>query len=156
MKRMRHVGGFIAIVFYGVALLASATSTANANTSAPSKGVANRFVFVNFDASSAATLGEFPSRAVTARVLAKINLAKPKAVALKFFYDSEGVLADTELIRAEIAQGRVLMQATINAEPPTTKFLDTRFYFDGLAAGVMPEIIGDKGWLPIPALTAKA
>jgi CHASE2 domain len=116
----------------------------------------SRFVFVNFDDASTNKFGDVPSRANVAKVLRLINEAAPRAVALKFFYDRATVDDETKQLLAEIAKGRVLLQATVNPDPPTTKFLDERFYFTGSLGGVIPEISGSEGWIPNPKISEKA
>ncbi len=117
---------------------------------------ASRFVFVNFDEASASKFGDFPNRAGVAKVLSLINEAAPKAVALKFFYDSAIVDDETQQLVAEMAKGRVMLQASITQESPTTKFLDDRFYFTGSLHTVNPEISGSQGWIPNPKISEKA
>jgi CHASE2 domain-containing sensor protein len=157
IRARRAVPRFLAIIALATlaintiaSMLPGVLSSAHA-TEAPS-----RFVVVNFDAAAARKFGDFPSRAAVADVLQKINAASPKAVSLKFFYDSPGVAADTDKLAAAMAQGRVLLQASINAEPPTSSHLDARFFFAGNAAGTRPAPSGKEGWLPIAKLAQKA
>jgi hypothetical protein len=117
---------------------------------------ASRFVFVNFDDASTNKFGDVPSRANIAKVLRQINEAAPKAVALKFFYDGATVDDETEQLIAEMAKGRVMLQATINPEPPTTKFLDKRFHFNSSLGAAILEISGSEGWIPNPKISDKA
>lgn len=147
---MRFAKAVLLLVLMQCAMTVS-NSHASTTSTSPS-----RFVFVNFDQASSARFGEPPNRAAVAKVLAKVNAASPKAVALKFFYDTPGVDADTNQLVAEIAKGRVLLQATINPEPPTSKLLADRFYFVGFAGSIVPDISGHEGWLPIQKVAEKA
>jgi CHASE2 domain len=115
----------IGIALFILSLILSLTALLSPVLASASPTVTpSRFVFVNFDVASAATLGDFPSRATVAKVLTQIQAAAPKAVALKFFYDSPGVVADTDQLISAISQGRTLLQASLNTEPPNTDLLE--------------------------------
>lgn len=49
-----------------------------------------------------------------------------------------------------------MLQASINAEPPTSRFLDERFGYPGSVGKLKPMVSGREGWLPIKQFSDKA
>lgn len=113
-------------------------------------------VVVNYDVRTERAFGSLPTRAQMATYVDKIQSAKPRSVALKFFLDTEGVAADSYLLAASMAKSRVLLQASMNADPPVSRQLDKRFYSDPLPSNLVPSVRGDAGWLPIAKFAGKA
>ena len=142
----------IQVVFKAVlVLLILFANTAYANTLFD-----RNVVVVNYDLRTELAFRGFPTRAQLATYLDKIHLAKPRSVALKLFFDTEGVVADSNLLAASMAKGRVILQASINADQLVSKQLDKRFYGDPLPSNLVPSVRGDAGWLPIAKFADKA
>ena len=117
----------------------------------------NEVAIVNFDASTAARYGELPSRAVLAKIVEQAARGEPRSIAIKFFLDTRGNEADSKLLEAALgSSGRILLQASINPEPPTSKSLDDRFFFKGRIGRINPLVKGAEGWLPIRSFSDKA
>jgi hypothetical protein len=121
--------------------------------SSPSCVAASQFdkgiVVVDYDGRSESSFGAFPSRAAIANYVEKIKAGKPKAIVLKFFFDGVGIEADNLALEKSFASANVLLQATLNTEPPTSKQLDERFYFKGQVGQHKIALKGMEGWLPI-------
>lgn len=113
-------------------------------------------VLVNYDSTAGDKLGEFPSRAVIAQFIERIGQGKPKSIVIKFFFDSMGNESDSKLLEASFGTTRILLQASINPEPPTSRFLDERFYYKGSVGKLKPMVSGREGWLPIKQFSDKA
>ena len=111
---------------------------------------------VNYDVASGEKLGEFPSRAMLAKLVARIGQARPRAIVIKFFLDTPGKESDSKLLVAALADKRIFLQASINAEPPTSKFLEGRFFYNEPLNDIKPAISGDEGWLPLKPFADKA
>jgi hypothetical protein len=112
---------------------------------------------VNFDSSTGARYGEFPLRAVLAKIVEQAANGKPRSIAIKFFFDTRGNEADSKLLEAALgSSGRILLQASINPEPPTSKSLDDRFYYKGATGRISPIVKGAEGWLPLKSFSDKA
>jgi hypothetical protein len=117
----------------------------------------NEVAIVNYDLASGVKYGDLPSRAVLARIVEQISLRKPRSIAIKFFFDSKGNEADTRLLETALGSSeRILLQASINPEPPTSKALDDRFFFKGSIGSIRPTVKGAEGWLPVKSVSDRA
>ena len=108
----------------------------------------SKFAVVVVDAQSEAKLGGFPSREVLSQLIDRIAAGKPKSIILKYFLDTPGNEADSKLLAQSIGKTRVILQATLNKDPPTSQALDERFFFQGSLGPLKPALAGDGGWLP--------
>lgn len=115
-----------------------------------------KFAVVVIDAQTESKIGGFPSRQVLSQLIDRIAAAKPKSIVLKFFLDSEGKEPDSSLLAESIGKTRVILQATINKDPPTSKVLDERFLFKDAIAPHKPVLSGNEGWLPLKRFADKA
>jgi CHASE2 domain-containing sensor protein len=106
-------------------------------------------VVVEYDAKSENTLGTFPSRAAIASYVEKIKIGRPKGIVLKFFFDGPGIEVDNVALEKSFFGANILLQATLNKEPPTSRQLDDRFFFKGNIGEHKIALKGDEGWLPI-------
>lgn len=116
----------------------------------------DKFAVVVIDSQTENKIGGFPSRQVLSRLIDRIGAAKPKSIILKFFLDSEGTEPDSSLLAESIGKTRVILQATLNKEPPTSKLLDERFFFKEPIAPHKPVLSGNEGWLPLKRFADKA
>ncbi|MEP7157369.1 MAG: CHASE2 domain-containing protein [Betaproteobacteria bacterium] len=116
----------------------------------------DKFVVVTIDAQTENKTGGFPTRQLMAQLIDRITAAKPKSIILKFFLDSEGKEPDSTMLVTSLAKTRVILQATLNKSPPTTKLLDDRFYFKAAIAPHKPAVSGDEGWIPLKRFSDKS
>lgn len=100
------------------------------------------------DAQTEAEIGGFPTRAVLSKLIDTLGSAEPKSIVLKYFLDSPGKEPDSTLLAESLGKTRVILQATLNRDPPTSKLLDERFFFRGSIGKIKPALSGDEGWLP--------
>lgn len=117
-------------------------------TQAEAASFQSKFAVVVVDAQTEAKIGGFPSRAVLSQLIDRIAAGNPKSIILKYFLDTPGNEADSILLARSIGKTRVILQATINKEPPISQLLDERFFFSGPLGPLKPALSGDKGWLP--------
>ena len=108
----------------------------------------DKFAVVIVDTQTEAKLGGFPSRAVLAQLIDRIAAGKPKSIILKYFLDTPGKEPDSTVLAQSIGKTRVILQATLNKDPPTSRSLDGRFFFKDTIAPFKPLLAGDEGWLP--------
>jgi hypothetical protein len=106
------------------------------------------FAVVNIDTQTEAKIGGFPNRAVLAQLIDRIATGKPKSIVLKFFLDTPGSEPDSILLAQSMKKTRVILQASLDKDPPTSKELDERFYFKERIAPLKPVLAGEEGWLP--------
>ena len=108
----------------------------------------DKFAVVVVDTQTEAKLGGFPSRAALAQLIDRIASGKPKSIVLKYFLDTPGKEPDSTVLAQSIGKTRVILQATLNKDPPTSRSLDARFFFKDRIAPFKPLLAGDEGWLP--------
>ncbi len=113
-------------------------------------------VVVEYDAKSENALGIFPSRAAIASYVEKIKRGRPKAIVLKFFFDGPGTAEDNLSLEKSFGGANILLQASLNKEPPTSRQLDDHFFFAGKIGEYKIALKGDEGWLPIKQLAKSA
>ncbi len=115
-----------------------------------------KFAVVLIDRQTENQIGGFPSRQIFAQLIDRIAAAKPKSIVLKFFLDIEGKEFDSALLAESIGKTRVVLQATLNKEPPTSKILEERFFFKDSIAPHKPVLASSEGWLPLKRFTVKS
>lgn len=139
-------------LFIGLSCLLPSFATGG---SAPS--LSNAVAIVDYDEATERKLGEFPSRLTIARIIDAVASAKPRSIALKFYFDSAGNADHSQALEQALQHGgRVLLQATVHSEPPTSRSLDERFFFTQSASPVKPTLDGVEGWLPLARFSSKA
>jgi hypothetical protein len=134
-----HISRRVSIFLSALALVFSHTDAAPFQS---------KFAVVVVDAQTEAKIGGFPSRAVLSQLIDRIAAGKPKSIILKYFLNTPGNEADSMRLAQSIGNTRVILQATINKEPPTSQSLDERFFFSGPLGLLKPALAGDEGWLP--------
>lgn len=126
--------------------------TTGVHAAAQSAGV----VLIDYDTTTAAQHGEFPSRTQLAQLTERLHAAGARSVLLKFFFDGPGDAAGNAALANALGKGRSLLQASLSTEPPTSKALDARFLINTPLAGIQPAIRGNEGWMPLPMFAQAA
>ena len=108
----------------------------------------DNFAVVIIDTQTEAKIGGFPNRAVLAQLIDRIATGKPKSIVLKFFLDNPGTEPESIMLAQSMRKTRVILQASLDKDPPTSKSLGERFFFKDRIAPLKPVLAGDEGWLP--------
>lgn len=136
------------VLSFGSALLVALLCTSAAsNAGRPS--FESDIIVVDFNDRSASALGREWGRDYLAAVTEALFSAKARAVVIKMFLDTPGSEAIDARLERAMRGGRVVLQASINTEPPVSSELQTRFEYRGAATGIKAQLTGMAGWLPI-------
>ncbi len=106
-------------------------------------------VIVDFNDQSTEALKRGPNRELLSLLISKLHAAQAKTIVLKFFIDTPTNEKSDMLMEEAIKSARVILQASVNSDPPASSEIDERFKFEGTLKNVTPRISGKEGWLPL-------